>query len=288
MSDKTALSGAALTTAGLLAAGVFSSRAARAATPTTHVTFYAVTPPSATADPNVVQIPNTSTQFTSPSTDVQVVNFALAVETVEAERYRQAIARLTTGGTDMFGNPINGLGASSTDLDVLLLTGFYQTESQQRDILSTVLYGSPANNPFLNTSQYLFDFAINSKSRVQATMDIYTAETVGVSAYLGGSGLLSIKSAFLPTAAAFLGVEARHAAALAYVLTGLDGTPVQTAPLASDSHATPGGTISGADTPLTADQILWQTGQVAAGLLPATGGVTPALTGPNGFVFRPS
>ena len=57
MSDKTALSGAALTTAGLLAAGVFSSRAARAGTPTTHVTFYAVTPPSATVDPNVVQIP---------------------------------------------------------------------------------------------------------------------------------------------------------------------------------------------------------------------------------------
>ena len=218
-----------------------------------------------------------------------MVNFALAVETIEAERYRQTIARLTSGGTDMFGNPINGLGANPSDLDVLLLTGFFQTESQQRDILATVLYGSPANNPFLNTSQYLFDFAINSKSRTAGTMDIYTAETIGVSAYLGGSGLLSIKSPFLPTAAAFLGVEARHAASLAYALNAAGSGPlIQTAPLASDTQTTAGGTLGGADKPLTADQILYQTGQVAPGLLPATGGITPAVTGPNGFVFRPS
>lgn len=283
MSDKT-LSNAALAAAGLAATGLMAARSAQAATPTTHVTFYFTTPPSATADPNVVQIPSTSTNFATASPDVQVLNFALAVETIEAERYRQSILRLTTGGTDMFGNPINGLGLSTSSLDVLLVTGFAQTEMQQRDVLATTLYGSPAANPFLNQANYLFDFGINSLDRTGTVTGIYTAETVGVSAYLGGSGLLSIQSPFLAPAASFLGVEARHAAALAYALNALGGTTIQTAPLATDKNTIG---INGADQPLTADQVLYQGGQVAAGLLPATGGKTPAQSGPNGFVYRP-
>ena len=283
MSDKT-LTGAALAAAGVAAAGLLAARPAQASTPTTHVTFYFTTPP-ATVDANVVQIPNTSTNFTTASTDVQILNFALAVETIEAERYRQTIARLTTGGTDMFGNPITGLGLDVTSLDVLLVTGFAQTEMQQRDVLATTLYGSPGANPFLVPTQYLFDFGINSLSRTAAVTGIYTAETIGVSAYLGGSGLLSIQSPFLAPAASFLGVEARHAAGLAYALNSLNGPTIQTAPLATDKNTIG---INGADMPLTADQVLYQGGQVAPGLLPATGGATPPQSGPNGFVFRPS
>lgn len=274
MSDKT-ISGAALAAAGVAAAGLLSARAAQAATPTTHVTFYFSTPPAATSA-DVVQIPGTG--------DTHVLNFALAVETIEAERYRQSIARLTGGGTDDFGNPINGLGLSTTDLDVLLVTGFAATEMQQRDVLATTLYGSPAANPFLDRAQYRFDFGINSLDRTGTVTGIYTAETIGVSAYLGGSGLLTIKSPFLAPVASFLGVEARHAAGLAYALNQLNGVTLQTAPLNTDTNSIG---ISGADMPLTADQVLHQGGQVAAGLLPATGGVTPAVTGPKGFVYRP-
>ena len=165
------------------------------------------------------------------------------------------------------------------------MTGFAQTEMQQRDVLATTLYGSPTANPFLDTTQYLFDFGINSLDRTGAVTGIYTAETIGVSAYLGGSGLLSIKSPFLAPAASFLGVEARHAAGLAYALNALNGPAIQTAPLATDKNTIG---INGADQPLTADQVLYQGGQVAAGLLPATGGVTPPQSGPNGFVYRPS
>ncbi len=283
MSDKT-LSGPALAAAGLAAAGLMAARTARAATPTNHVTFYFTTPP-ATTGANVVQIPSTATNFTTASPDVQVLNFALAVETIEAERYRQTIARLTSGGTDMFGNPIAGLGLDTSSLDVLLITGFAQTEMQQRDVLATTLYGSPGANPFLNTANYLFDYGINSLDRTGAVTGIYTAETIGVSAYLGGSGLLSIKSPFLAPAASFLGVEARHAAGLAYALNALNGPTIQTAPLATDKNTIG---INGADQPLTADQVLYQGGQVAAGLLPATGGKTPPQSGPNGFVYRPS
>lgn len=283
MSDKT-LSGAAMAAAGAAAVGLLAARSAQAATPTTHVTFYFTTPPAATGA-NVVQIPSTSTNFTAGSTDVKILNFALAVETIEAERYRQSILRLTTGGTDMFGNPITGLGLSTTDLDVLLVTGFAQTEMQQRDVLATTLYGSPSANPFLDVTQYLFDFGINSLSRTAAVTGIYTAETIGVSAYLGGSGLLAVKSPFLAPAASFLGVEARHAAGLAYALNALNGPGIQTAPLNTDTNTLG---VTGGDQPLTADQVLNQGGQVAAGLLPATGGVTPAISGPNGFVYRPS
>jgi len=282
MSDKT-LSSAALAAAGVAAAGLLAARPAQAATPTTHVTFYFSAPPA--TGPNVVQIPSTSAKFTAASPDVQVLNFALAVETIEAERYRQSIARLTAGGTDDFGNPINGLGLDTTLLDVLLVTGFAQTEMEQRDLLATTLYGSPQANPFLDKTQYRFDYGINSLDRTGTVMGMYVAETIGVSAYLGGSGLLTIKSPFLAPAASFLGVEARHAAGLAYALNQLNGVSLQTAPLASDTNTLH---IPGADQPLTADQVLNAGGQVFSGLLPATGGKTPAITGPNGFVYRPS
>ena len=296
MSDKI-LSGAALAAAGVAAAGLLSARPAQAAgTPTVPVAFYFTTPPAPTGAltaANIIQVPNTSTNFATPSTDVQIVNFALAVETIEAERYRQTIARLTNGGTDMFGNPINGLGLTpdtAGNLDVQLLLGFYTTESQQRDILATTLYGSPSANPFLNSQNYLFDFGINALDRPTAVTGVYTAETIGVSAYLGGSGLLSIKSPFLAPAASFLGVEARHAASLAFALNALTGSKMATAPMAIAPNLdanTPFG-ITGADQPLTADQVLYQGGQVYPDLLPLTGGKTPPQSGIGGFVYRPN
>ena len=255
-----------------------------AATPTTHVTLYFDAAPAGA--PNLVQIANASPKYPVGSSDVKILNFALAVETIEAERYRQTIARLTTGGTDMFGNPIIGLGVSPAELDVQLLTGFYATEGQQRDFIASTLYGSPAANPFLDQTQYLYDYAINTLDRTMATMGVYVAETIGVGAYLGGSGLLAVESPFLAPSASFLGVEARHAASLAYALNALSGTgALQTAPLSTDTGV---GNAPGVDTALTADQVLNSKGKVATGLLPATGGVTPAISGPAGFVYRPS
>ncbi len=298
MSDKI-LSGAALAAAGVAAAGLLSARSAQAATPTTHVTLYFSAPP-ATAGAvaaNTIQIPNTSPNFSTPPLDVQILNFALFVETLEAERYRQTIALLTTGGTDQFGNPITGMGLSpntTNNLDVLLTIGFAATEMQQRDIIATTLYGAPNLNPFLSTSTnslgILYDFGIQNQTRLQAVSNISVAETIGVAAYLGGSGLLSIKSKFLAPSAAFLGVEARHAAGIAYAVNALAGSPVfQTAPLAKDVNTLlNGGHIPGADNPLTADAILYQGGQVATGLAPVTNGSIPVLTGPTGFAYRAS
>ena len=295
MSDKI-LSGAALAAAGVAAAGLLSARSAQAATPTTHVTLTFSAPP-ATPSASALQIPNTSTNFKTASLDVQILNFALFVETQEAERYRQSIARLGSGGVDNFGNPINGLNLGSGDtganLDILLVNGFAQTEMQQRDILATTLYGAPSLNPFLSTSSntfgFAYDFGINNLQRSDVVANLSVAETIGVAAYLGGSGLLAVKSPFLAPSAAFLGVEARHAAGLAYAYNQLPGIAqvLQTAPLATDlSTLVPSPALYGADDPLTADQILNQGGRVAPGLLPAAlGGKTPIITGPTGFTY---
>ncbi len=300
MSDKI-LSGAALAAAGVAAAGLLSARSAQAATPTTHVTLTFAAPP-ATPSASALQIPSTSTSFPAGTAGVtalavQVVNFALFVETLEAERYRQSIARLGSGGVDNFGNPITGLGLGSGDtganLDVLLVNGFAQTEMQQRDILATTLYGAPNLNPFLSTSSntfgFAYDFGINSLQRSDVVASLSVAETVGVGAYVGGAGPL-LGSPFLPTAAAFLGVEARHAASLAYVVNAMAGSQViQTAPLATDvSSLVPNPPLRGADDPLTPDQILNAGGTVAPGLIPASispGGKIPIYTGPTGFTF---
>ncbi len=295
MSDKL-LSGAALAAAGIAAASLLSARSADAQAlpgPTTHVTLYFSTPPATpTIGPAPFLIPNTSTNFPTASTDVQILNFALFVETQEAERYRQSILRLGSGGTDNFGNPITGLGLGSGDtganLDILLVNGFAQTEMQQRDIIATTLYGAPNLNPFLSTSSnsfgFAYDFGINSLQRGDIVANLSVAETVGVAAYLGGAGLLSITSPFLAPSASFLGVEARHAAGLAYAYNQLNGSAVlQTAPLATDKNVIG---INGADMPLTADAILNSGGMVAPGLLPpALGGKTPIITGPAGFTF---
>ena len=95
---------------------------------------------------------------------------------------------------------------------------------------------------------------------------MYTAETIGVSAYLGGSGLLSINPRSSPRRPRSWASKPATPPALAYALNALNGATLQTAPLATDKNTIG---INGADQPLTADQVLYQGGQVAAG--PAAG-----------------
>ncbi len=131
MSDtQTALRGAALATAGLAAASLLSARSAQAQTTAySHATLYFSTSPGTGA----VQVPNTAKNFATGSTDVQVLNFALALETLEAELYKEALMRLTTGGTDMFGNTITGLGVTGNDVNYI--TEFGTVESQHQTFL---------------------------------------------------------------------------------------------------------------------------------------------------------
>jgi hypothetical protein len=230
----------------------------------THVTLYYTTPPAGATNP--IQVPGTS--------DTKVLSYALALETLEAELYRQAVARLTSGGTDDLGNPITGLGVSGSDVDYL--TEFGQVENEHRDFLATALGGN-----YVTTAGLKFDFNINNLSRLQVVQLVYTAELIGVTAYLGGAGPggLTPGGKYLAIAASILGTEARHTAAVAIILNSplFNTSPkIETAPLANENN--------GRDTPLTPDHVLNQGGSTSSGLTVPQGGTINPISGPNGFV----
>ena len=277
MSDtQTLVRGAGLAAAGLAAASLLSAKPAQAATTGTATTLYFATAPAGVT--GAVQVPGTG--------DTQVLNFALALETLEAELYRQAILRLTTGGTDMFGNTITGLGLASTELDVKYLTEFAVIEAQHRDFLTKALGGN-----WVTTAGAKFDFGfadtnnfgLPALTRLQTVQLVYAAEQTGVSAYLGGAGVLTPGSSNLTYAAAIVGTEARHTTAVAIVLNGptFNETPkLATAPLVGDKGIL-GST--GTDVPLTPDQVLNTGGTVAADTTVKGDGVINPVSGPKGY-----
>ena len=274
MSDtQTVLRGAALTAAGIAAASLLASSAQAAPTTGTPVTLYFSASPGAGS----IVVPGTG--------DTQVLNFALALETLEAELYRQALARLTTGGMDMFGQTITGLGLASTELDVKYIAEFAPVEGYHRDFLTGALKGNwvtAANAKFDFGFADTNNFGIPALNRLQTVQLVYAAEQTGVSAYLGGAGVLTPGSSSLTYAAAILGTEARHTTAVAIVLNAppLNENPkLATAPLI-DGDA---GSNGGKDDPLTPDQILNAGGVVSRATTVAGDGKINPLSGPKGF-----
>lgn len=258
----------------------------------THLTLYYSTDPKLTGATSVA-IPSTSKNITTASADAKALNFALALETLEAELYAEALARLTTGGKDMFGNTITGLGLASTELDVQYLTTFGKVEMEHRDFLTTAL-----GNNWVVDAKAMFDFGFADTnnfgkpalSRLQTIQLVYAAEQTGISAYLGGImvGGLVAGSKYLGIAASILGTEARHTTAVAILLnSGLfNETPkLATAPLAGDK-GTAGG--NGLDMALPPDAILYAgsgSTPVAPDTTVAGDGKINGVSGPNGFVF---
>lgn len=255
----------------------------------THLTLFYSADPKNAAAPSVA-IPSTSKNFTTASADAKALNFALALETLEAELYRQALLRLTTGGPDLFGNDIPGLGLASTELDVEYLTTFGKVEAEHRDFLTTAL-----GNNWVTDAKALFDFGFATTnnfgtaplSRLATMQLIYAAEQTGISAYLGaimGNGLVA-GSKYLGIAASILGTEARHTTAVAILLNSalFNETPkLATAPLAGDKGTANG---PGLDTALPPDAILYGGGTVAADTTVSGTGKINGVSGPAGFVF---
>ena len=259
----------------------------------THVTLYFTANPN-TAGTTAVAIPTGpfSALTTAPSPDIKVLNFALALETLEAELYAEALMRLTTGGTDMFGNTITGLNV--TGADVTYLSTFATVEAEHRDFLTSALGGN-----WVTSAGAKFDFGFADTNnfgtpaltRLQTVQLIYAAEQTGVSAYLGGTGPggLTPGGAYLGIAASILGTEARHTTAVAALLNGPpfnESPKLATAPLATDAGVPFGTLVShGTDTPLAPDAILYGGGTVAGDTTVSGTGVINPISGPKGFVF---
>ncbi len=260
--------------------------------PTTHVTLYFTADPKITGTTSVA-IP--AGPFASPTSatvpDIKVLNFALALETLEARLYKDALARLTTGGTDMFGKTITGLNV--TGADVTYLTTFGTIEAEHQKFLEGQLGGNWAV-----TAGAKFDFGFADSNnfgtppltRLQTVQLVYAAEQTGVSAYLGGAGPggLTPGGTYLGIAASILGTEARHTTTVAILLNSplFNQTPkLATAPLVYPVVDTGTANGQGLDTALAQDAILYLGGSVAKDTTVKGDGVINGISGPKGFVF---
>ena len=158
--------------------------------------------------------------------DFQILNYALALEALEADLYRQALAR------------VQALGVASSEIDYLYYQKFGAIEAGHRDFLDNALQGQSLlrQAPF-NTAS--FNFGINSLSRSQVAELVLDAERTGVNAYLGVIQLLQSKT-YRQIAAAIQGTEARHTAIIFIIVNrlGFGGATRNVAPVrATESSA---------------------------------------------------
>ncbi len=201
--------GAAAT--GLLLAGCGGSSSSKISSPT------GSSPNAVFADPtNFPGIPGAAE-------NTVVLNFALTLETLEADLYRQAI-NVAAGKPQNTPAPANddyssyslgispgALNATQTAVGFLYLQQYAGVEAAHRDFLRGVL-GSAAVPA--NTNGYKANFGTDLKSVLTL---ISVVEEQGVRAYLGAAGFLTD----LPTvqvASTIYTAEARHSAGINYIL----------------------------------------------------------------------
>ncbi len=211
------------------------------------------------------------------SGDIQVLNYALQLEDLEAELYAQAILRLTTGGTTAQSSSsvgtIPGLNLPATSIDVQYIRRFAPVEVAHRDFLKSALGANAIT--LLKPSKY--DFGIQGMTRAQVIDLVIEAEATGVQAYLGAIPYFTTKSPYLQTAAAIQGTEARHTTVMTLVRNILSSTgqvadPIApVAPLVNDPGTLPTansydptkpntGTPEGRDLAIQPDQVLARVG----------------------------
>ena len=151
--------------------------------------------------------------------DIDVLNYALTLEYLEATFYKQGNAANLLNGTDK-----DNLATIASD-----------EQAHVDAITATIkkLGGTPVAAPTVN-----FGDAFASREKYLTTS--HTFENVGVGAYLGAAGFIKNKDV-LAAAASIFGVEARHAALVGSMLN----LPAE------------GGVYMGAfETPMTKDNVL--------------------------------
>ena len=157
--------------------------------------------------------------------DVKILNYALSLEDLEADLYKQALMRLTNGGTNVLGRQIPGLGISASAPDVEYTREFGRIEVEHRNFIRGTLIslGGPV------IPMFKYDFGMENLTRKQVVELIYTAERTGVGAYLGAIKLFP-RLRYLQVAGSILGTEARHTAVIAGMLNFLFDQTIQVAP----------------------------------------------------------
>jgi len=180
--------------------------------------------------------------------NIVVLNFALTLETLEADLYRQALN--IAAGKDV-GTPLpadvssytqavgNGsVSAALAPVGFLYLKQYAAVEAAHRDFLRAfipTLGGTPVP---ANPKGYNSGLAPGADLGTILTL-IRTVEEEGVRAYLGAAGFLTDLN-LIQAASTIYTTEARHSAGVNYVL-GLDAGPApgSSAATSSDSKVTP-------------------------------------------------
>lgn len=176
--------------------------------------------------------------------NTKVLNYALVLETLEAELYRQALARLTDGGKDNRGNDIPGLHVDADEPDVRFVKLFKPIEDQHRVLLQTAL---SAFQGFQAVKPSKYNFGVADADRRHVMEMLYDVERTGAQAYLGAIRYFP-DDKYVRVAAAIQGTEARHYAALAAVNNLLFRSGQTVAPSADENH--------GIETPKEPDAVL--------------------------------
>jgi len=141
-------------------------------------------------------LPEFAAAAPSKKQDIQILNFALTLEYLEAAFYKEAVS------------------SGALKDQVLALARKLNTDEQthvsalRRTIKS--LGGKAVSSP-------KFDFQGTTKDQTKFVATSFVLENTGVRAYLGQAGRLKSK-ALLAAAASIVTVEARHAGAIAVVL----------------------------------------------------------------------
>ena len=162
----------------------------------------------------------------------KVLNFALTLEILEADLYRQALNIAS-------GKPVTAALTSPSDYTVAVGAGginagaafaylrdFAFVEAAHRDFLKVAASQGGGTAVKRNPKGYQFPASANIKagsSLKDLLTAIYPLEEEGVSAYLGAAPFLTDLGT-LQTALTIYSTEARHSAAIAYIL-GLDTGP---------------------------------------------------------------
>ncbi len=151
--------------------------------------------------------------------NLKVLNFALTLEFLEADLYRQALNRASGLAltTPLSSTPSSyalkvGSGSVNNPNAFLYLTQFAYSEAAHRDFLITVLksLGSPAVSA--NAKGYAFPGGDPGATLSAIITNLLPLEETGVRAYLGAVPYITDYQVIGPTAGGIFSTEARHSA----------------------------------------------------------------------------